>query len=367
MTERERFLMILKGETPDRVPWFADLGHWYRAEAVSKWDLFSISNCTREVADLHREVKAGWYVEVGSLYEEYYEEGVSRNRKMTGEFAVESYATPIGEITMERRWSPISFSWDVTKRMVETPEDLKILTYAVSRRRFRPRLENWDHIEAIGGDVGLGFPHLGYTGLGSLISYYMGVQSTIYAIYDEPELISRYIEVFNKKQLEIVDINCESKAPHFIFGDNLSSDVQPPEIFKRFSFEHYKEIARRLHVAGKTVSAHLDGMLNGILRPVAEAGIDVADACTPKPNGDLDPLEMRAQAGNDMVLFGGIAPSKWLPETSEKDFIEHVRQWLDLRKTSIKLVQSAGDQVPPGTELKRIKLVYDIVEEYGRY
>ncbi len=68
-----------------------------------------------------------------------------------------------------------------------------------------------------------------------------------------------------------------------------------------------------------------------------------------------------------MVLMGGISPSKWLPSTSEKDFIEHVREWLDLRKVSCRLVQSAGDQVPPGTELKRIKLVYDLVEEYGRY
>jgi uroporphyrinogen-III decarboxylase len=68
-----------------------------------------------------------------------------------------------------------------------------------------------------------------------------------------------------------------------------------------------------------------------------------------------------------MVLMGGISPCKWLPATSEKDFIAHVKEWLDLRKVSSRLVQSAGDQVPPGTELKRIKLMYDLVEEYGRY
>ena len=122
-----------------------------------------------------------------------------------------------------------------------------------------------------------------------------------------------------------------------------------------------------LHEAGKTVSAHIDGMLNGIIGITAEAGIDVADACTPKPTGDLTPLEIREQAGNNMVLMGGISPAMWLPGTSEKDFIAHVREWLDLRKISSRLVQSAGDQVPPGTEYKRIKLVYDIVEEFGRY
>ena len=27
----------------------------------------------------------------------------------------------------------------------------------------------------------------------------------------------------------------------------------------------------------------------------------------------------------------------------------------------------AGDQVPPGTELSRIRLAHELVEEYGRY
>ncbi len=367
MTERERFLKVLKGETPDRVPWFADLGHWYRAESGEPWNLYTKSNCDKELTDLHREVKAGWYIEVGSLHEEYYEDGVIRECAVEGNFATEYYRTPIGAIKMIRKWSPISFSWDIIKLMVETPDDLRILTYAVERKSFRPKYYNWDLIEEAGGDIGLGFPGFGYTGLGSLMSYYMGVENTIYALYDEPELIDRYIHIYNSRQLELVDLYCQSPAPHMIFGDNLSSDVQPPELFRRFSFEHYKNIADHLHKAGKTVSAHLDGVLNNIIGVVAEAGIDVADACTPKPNGDLTPIEIRRQAGSNLVLFGGISPEKWLPQTSEKDFIAHVRQWLDLRKISSRLVQSAGDQVPPGTKLDRIKLVYDIVEEYGRY
>lgn len=85
MTERTRLLEVLKGQTPDRVPWFADLGHWYRAEAGTVWDLFSISNCTKEIADLHKEVKARWHIEVGSLFEEYYDDGVSRIRELDGD------------------------------------------------------------------------------------------------------------------------------------------------------------------------------------------------------------------------------------------------------------------------------------------
>ena len=367
MTERERLLKVLKGETPDRVPWFADLGHWFRAESGGQWDLYNINNCTEDVAKLHHDVRAGWYIEVGSLHEEYYEDGVTREREIVGDRAIERFITPKGEIRMERKWNPVSFSWDISKLMVENLNDLEILLYAVERRKFRHKYENWEKIEQIGGNIGLGFPSFGYTGLGSLMSYYMGVQNTIYASFEEPEKIKRYIETYNNKQLELVDIYCKSPAPHLFFTDNLSSDVQPPDLFREYSFNHYKTIADRVHEADKTVSTHIDGMINGIIGLVAEAGIDVADACTPKPTGDLSPAEIRMQAGNQMVLMGGISPVMWLPDTSEKDFINHVREWLDLRKINNRLVQSAGDQVPPGTEYKRIKLVYDIVEEFGRY
>lgn len=367
MTERERLLKVLRGETPDRVPWFADLGHWYRSEAGGQWDLFNINNCTREMTDLHRDVRAGWYIEAGSLHEEYFEDNVTREKELHGDLAVERYITPAGEIFMERKWNPVSFSWDIVKLMVQDLRDLEILIYATERKLFRPKYENWETIEEIGGETGLGFPSLGYTGLGSLMSYYMGVQNTVYAIYEHPDLVERYIRTFNKKHLELTDIYCKSPAPHVIFTDNLSGDVQPPDIFRRFSYDHYKEISRRLHASGKTVSTHMDGMLDGIIGVVAETGIDVADACTPAPTGDLKPSEIRRQAGDKMILMGGISPVMWLPSTDEKEFIAHVRDWLELRSTNSQLVQSAGDQVPPGTEYKRIRLVYDIVEEYGRY
>jgi hypothetical protein len=367
MTERERLIRVLKRETPDRVPWFADLGHWFRAESGEQWNLFKVSNCTKEIADLHREVKAGWYMEVGSLHEEYYDDGVIREKQLIGDRAIERFLTPVGEIFMERKWNPVSYSWDITKLMVENIHDLEILLYAVERKKFLPRYENWEDIERIGGDVGLGFPSLGYTGLGSLISYYMGVQNTIYVLYENPEVMEKYINTYNTKHLELVDLYCKSPAPHLIFTDNLSGDVQSPDIFRKYSFNHYKAISEHLHEVGKTVSTHIDGMLDGIIGITAEAGIDVADACTPEPTGDLTPLEIRKQAGDNMILMGGISPVKWLPSTSEKEFVSHVRDWLDLKKINSHLVQSAGDQVPPGTEFKRIKLVYDIVEEYGQF
>ena len=367
MTERQRLSKVLDRQKPDKVPWFADLGHWYRAESGEKWDIFSIDNTGKGMIDLHAEVKAGWYIEVGSLHEEYFEDDVIREKGVSGDIAIERYKTRLGEVSMERKWNPKSFSWDITKRMIQNIDDLKILTHVIGRKRFRPKLGNWDKIEALDRNWGFGFPSIGYTGFGSLISLYMGVSDTIYAVFDEPDIISEYINTHNQKQLELLDIYCDSKAPHLFFSDNLSGDVQSPDMFMKYSFEQYKNIADKIHKANKTVSAHIDGKIHGLIGIMAKAGIDVADACTPAPTGDLTPAGIRHEAGDDMILFGGVSPDKWLPTTSEKDFIEHVRQWLDLKNVNSNFVQTAGDQVPPGTKLQRIKLMAEIVQEYGQY
>ena len=74
------------------------------------------------------------------------------------------------------------------------------------------------------------------------MSYYMGVQNTIYALYENPVIIEKHINTYNKKHFELVDLYCKSPAPHLIFTDNLSGDVQPPDMFRKYSFNHYKAI-----------------------------------------------------------------------------------------------------------------------------
>lgn len=367
MTEKQRLLQVLAGKTPDRVPWFADLGHWFQAESGDMWNLFQGNQDFEGLIALHREVKAGWYIGSCSLHEESYGDSIERVRDIQGDRAVERYQTAKGSLTMVRRWNPLSYSWDIEKHLVESPQDLIILKDALNHLTYRPHYDDWINLSQQTDDIGLCFPNLAYTGLGSLISYYMGVENTVYALIDEPELTESYIQLRNEKQMELVRIYSQSPAPHMIFSDNLSSDVQSPDLFRRYSLDHYKAIADCLHAKNKTVSAHIDGRMRGLIGMLAQAGIDIADACTPKPSGDLSPREIREEAGHDMILMGGIAPVMWLPETPEKTFIEHVRAWLDLRLLSSRLVQSAGDQVPPGTSLQRIKLMAELVDTYGRY
>ncbi len=151
------------------------------------------------------------------------------------------------------------------------------------------------------------------------------------------------------------------------FTNGLSGDVQSPDLFIYYSFNHNKALPEHFYIVEKTVSTNNDGIINGVIGITAEAGIDVNDVCTPTPTGDLTPVEIQDKAEDKMIMMGGILPAMLSSSISEKKFISYVTEWLDLKKINSRFIQSASDQLAPLTDDKRIKLVCEIVEEFGGY
>jgi len=368
VTQRERALAVFKGETPDVVPWYADLSHWYAVERGTRFVPVAGHARDRDMVELHRRCGAGLYLNLGTFYDvEYDSDDVRETVRVEGDVFRYTLATPLGVLVEQRDWSRVSFSWDITHRLIQSVEDFPIVELAVAARRYVPRYERHHEWDAELGELGLPFAAAAYSGLGFLMSRYMGVENTVYALHDHPATVRRFVDTMNESVLRLIDVLVASPSPVVFFSDNLDAVTQPPSLFRQYSAGCYAEMARRAHAAGKYVSVHLDGRMGGLLEALAECGIDAVDAVTPAPMGDLTPEECRARAGEDMILWGGIPPTAWEPRTPDSRFRDTVKRWLDLRLASPRLVLAPGDQVPPGTEYRRIAEVAGLVEEYGRY
>ena len=201
--------------------------------------------------------------------------------------------------------------------------------------------------------------------MGQLLSYWMGVEGTVFATVDWPDSLIEYVESVNANTLDCVDLICTSPAKVVLMGDNFSSDIQPPAFFERYSAEFYREAVRRFHAAGIRVAVHVDGKLRGALAMIRDTGADIADAVTPAPFGDLTPDECLEEAGPKFVMSGGIPPNLWLPSASSADFERSIRAWLDLTHRGGRIIANAGDQVPVGADERRIELMREIVDEYN--
>lgn len=369
MTLRERLLTVFRGGTPDAVPLYADLSHWHVAETGATFMPFRTKDSSADygVFDLHKELRIGCYLTGANYWDIQYDGPVEETVALENGVYRHVIETPVGTLEELRRYSHISYSYDIIKRMIRTVEDLKALNYAYCRRRVVPAYGRHDEYADIIGDGGIAAAVGGYTGLGFLMSRYMGMAETIYALSDHPSEIEETIKLISCARMEEMRVAVRSPSPIIFFTDNLSSDVHTPALFEKYMKAFYTELADLCHSEGKFLSVHVDGRMRGLLRCLRECNVDCVDAVTPAPDGDLAPQEARDEAGPDMILWGGIPASIWQEETSEDDFMTWVRDYLELRKQSPRLVVGPSDQAVPGTPRRRLEMMHDLVEEYGRF
>ena len=371
MTHRERILSVYRGQTPDQVPVMLDLSHWFYQKNRMPWDLsVAFEKPEYELMDYHKKSDVGFYMpNLGNFFSIVSPEDVKTTVRKSDDGSEITWEcqTPLGNIQRKRRWEEATYAWGISEWGVKTEEDLKVLAYALANRTFQPNWEQYDIWKDYVGDNGAPYIGAGYSGMGYLLNYWMGIEQVMYAAVDWPDTMHEVVGRINRNNLNLIDLLAESPAEIVCMGDNFSSDVQPPHFFDTWSRAYYEEAIRRLHTAGKYVAVHIDGKLRGALQMIREAGADCADAVTPLPMGDLTPEQCRAEAGPDFVLSGGVSPDLWLPGVKTEVFKQAVLDWLELKNQSPRLIANAGDQVPPGAVEDRIDLFRDLVAEYGRY
>jgi len=243
-----------------------------------------------------------------------------------------------------------------------------VLAYAMSSRRYTAIPQNYEDWADYIGEDGLVYLNSGYSAMGYLMNYWMGVENTIYATFDWEDLMEETVTKINDNILESMEIMASAfNMPVIGTGDNFSSDVQSPAFFERWSKDFYTKAFKIIHDHGKKASVHVDGKLKGAITMVREAGADCIDAVTPGSVGGMTPAQARAEAGNDLILSGGIPNELWYDYSPMSKFEDAVKDWLALKDISPALIAAAGDQVPPGAEEAKILRMGELVEEYGYY
>ncbi len=368
MQPNARVRAVYLGRRPDQVPLLLDLSHWYKKNRHVPFNLAGFSGVEQGLVDLHKQVGAVAYCEMGGFYTLASDdpEVTLETRTENGVFSTR-VVTPLGALREERVFNPASYSYGIRKHLLDSPADFPIIEYLMARLQCQPRWEWYRAWQTALGDLAYPYAQLPYSGSGYLISRYFGVEKTIYAILDEPDRVQRLVDAVNACNLRILDALLDGLFETLIISDNYDSNVQTRDFFDRYVRDYYTEVARRLHAKGKYLAVHVDGESRGVLGWLAACGVDCADAVTPAPMFALTPAQMRTEAGPDLILSGGIPATLFGPGVSDAQFDDCVKRWLETRLTSHRLFMAAGDQVPIETPFHRIVRLQELVATYGQY
>ncbi len=335
MTQKERIMAVYRGEVPDCVPYMLDLSHWFYHKNRKPWDLSrAYDKPEYDLIDYHKKVGAGFYVpNLGMFYRVSYPENIEvlSQKSEDGRSITWTYNTPKGTVSRTRVWEDATYAWGIRNWAVNSEHQLEVLACALENRGFEFLPEKYKEWVDYIGDIGVCYVVFGYSAMGQLLNYWMGIEGVMYATMDWPDKLHDVVNRINANNLELVKVLADSPVEIVIMGDNFSSDVQPRSFYNRWSKDFYDKSIETLHKSGKYVAVHIDGKLGGAIEMIRDSGADCADAVTPVPMGDLTPKQCRERAGNDFILSGGVSPDLWLPDVPIDVFKKSAVEWIRFR------------------------------------
>ena len=366
MNDRERILSLLQGETPDRVPWLADLTYWAHA-MERRGEVPPGFQQGEAYYDFHRELEAGFYLQGYFPFRAEYDGGVKTSSEERGNVRRTVVETPVGVLSEEWTYLPSSFAWAPTQWLVKTPADLAILCYWFEHTHYLPNYREAKRRYDLVQDLGVVLCYLPRSPIMQFVTSLSGIATLVDLWMDATEDLEAALHGVERKHDEGASLAVDSPAECLMIPENLSSEVVGRSLFSRYATGYERKWTERIRQAGKTSFIHMDGTLRGLIGSVAENGFDVIEAVTPCPVGDLGFEEMRLLAGPQVILWGGLPGIYFTELVDDDEFDRFVRLTLDVMACDRRCVLGVADQVPPDGLRSRVARVGQLVEQYGEY
>jgi len=304
---RERAMAVYRGEEPDRIPW-----------------LIYDGLCPRGFMDRQlRNRGLGLKVSAPILREEM--PHVRVETKTIGNIVYRTYHTPVGDLTAKERIGlreGAGSSWTV-EHPVKHVSDFEIAEFLAEDTIYVPDYEPFQRAEQNLGDDGIVFVWAGKSPLQKMQIELLGYRAFAIALYMYPKEFESLQRVLEKKADERYRIIAESPAEIVNGTDNINSEIVSPRLFEKYLIPFYDRQAQILHKAGKILENHMDGKLKGLRDLIARINLDVVEAFTPPPMGDL-PLAEARQAWRGKIISLNFPESVFLEglDTVRKNTLE---------------------------------------------
>jgi hypothetical protein len=288
MKMKERILAVLHHEKPDIIPFtvytllYPSRGSGERNARNLGLGLVELGISVYDVST--PTVKTQTTDNLALFLRGYRITSASRQKRL----AQRIYTSPAGTVSEKYTlgYTPGLGEWPV-EWMIKNLGDYGILEYMIDDTEYSPNYDDFSKAEEMMGDDGIVIPMTPKGPLQSMLLDLMGYERfSIDYINHRQEFDSLYT-LFTKKQLEMYKIIAESPAEVILLDDNINGVVTNPKLFETYCMPFYEKAADILHRNHKILMVHCDGKLKCLRDLIAKSRMDVIEAFTPPPIGDV--------------------------------------------------------------------------------
>jgi hypothetical protein len=342
MNPKERILTLLKGGLPDKIPFVAFDRHLLQGKKEREARNRGMGLiCWRPC-----------YVESISNVEI-----VTRSEPNT---LLKTYKTPVGSLTevfkhgagygqgiFGRDWKGVQARR--TEFLVKKTEDYKILKFIFENLHYEPYYYPVeDQIRRLKGD-GIVVTTLPYEPMQRLLIEFVGWKKFYTDLTKNIEPIEEISKILEEKyEKELLPIVADSPSEVMLVGGNIDSILVSPPLFEKYYLPYYSKCANILRPKEKMLDVHIDGRLKALTNLVAKSEIDIIEAFTPPPMGDLAIDRALSMWKNKIIWINFPMTISSLmgpcPKTVKKYLIEQLE--LMIPGERVMLFASTEDRIP---------------------
>ncbi len=349
MTTRERICTALIGGMPDRVPFTVYKG---------------IASGTQEDISALIALGMGYITSCSPYRSERRNVEIVQEDEMLGSVPtkVTRYKTPIGELSQRHRIESGYGSSYRIEHIIKDVKDYEILEFIIRDEEFFPDYSSCESANAELGDLGVLMAWIGRVPIQRLWIEYTGIERLSADLHDNPLVVERVLSAMMDKSREIWKIVADSPVKFIWCPDNITGVITGPPLFDKYCVPYYREVASVMHEKGKRVMCHMDGMMRRLKDSVRNTDLDIIEAFTPPPDGDL-PLSEARKSWHGKVISINFPSSVHIAKL--ETIRDVTKQLLAEAAPGNGFVIGVTENIPQSVGTKSLSVIAETINEYG--
>lgn len=391
MTSRERFLAVLDGEMPDRVPvtlFIQDQGHFLE-QMCPDADPRDYLALQLKVVEIQKQLGVDVFVRMlfgindplgvhcgglnVSVETEDWQVEQEKVEKGTTTITRSTITTPDGVLTQDFSINQLragTLMYGCTKHPIKTVEDLDIAI------KYEPAFMTEEKAEmikgrvktikdAVGDDgiVGSWTPHGPFNNCSLLIDQEM-LYSLFLLDYDFYEKLitfamNRILDYTRAIDAADVDVHC--------VGGNVPGGFLGKRCYDEYILPFEKKYIEFVQANGTPAMYHNCGQIMGLVESYKELGARVIEPFSPVPLGDADLAKAKEIVNGDYVMVGGVDQVNVLQNGTVEEVKRVTEETIKAGKPGGGFILQSADFLEYGTPIENIEAYVETALKFADY
>lgn len=364
MTIRENAMAVYHHEKPERVPWLTfDIPYPMLPRGLWERELRNKGLGVIVLMEFHP---------LGKIYTtEMKNVEIEQRPVVEGGKSIltTTYYTPVGSITKKERIGISPPNPWIIEFPIKSISDYKVVEFIFQNTVHKPNYESFIWVDRhLGGD-GYVDTFSSFSPFQNLLIQYIGCEGLIIHLHDDTAKVEHLLKVLEQDYMEIIRIIADSPAEVVGIDGNLTGTITSPKLFERYVLPIHRKASEILHEKNKIVIVHYDGLIKPLKDLIPETGIDVVEAFTPPPGGDLSISEARAAWGDDLIIEANFPESIFAlgVDATKKYTMELLKEVAPGDGFILSITEDIPYRPPQDLLEQSLKAVTEVMWEYGKY